>query len=288
MKAGTHEIAATFLKDTILPEGILARVRDDQVQAHHEGVGTITVAGPYKVQGPGVTPSREKIFICRPAARTDEEACAEKILANLAHHAYRRPVTADDMQQLLGLYRQGAQSAGFEVGRATGAAEGSGVACVHLPRGVRRAGCGCPGAPIGSAISSWPRGCPSSCGAAFPDDELLAVAESGQLSDRRCWRGQVKRMLADPRSHDAGQEFHRPVAVPAQYREDLAGSGLAAEFRREPAPVAGEGNRASGRKHGARGSQRRRSPEARTTPSSISAWPSTTGSRASTATSSAA
>ena len=116
VKAGTHEIAATFLKDTILTEGILARVRDDQVQAHHEGVGTITVAGPYNVQGPGVTPSREKIFICQPAARTDEEACAEKILANLAHHAYRRPVTADDMKQLLALYRQGAQSGGFELG----------------------------------------------------------------------------------------------------------------------------------------------------------------------------
>src|SRR4029077_16383823 len=67
VKAGTHEIAATFLKDTVLQEGIIERVREDQVKTHFDGVGTITVAGPYKVQGPGVTPSREKVFTCRPA-----------------------------------------------------------------------------------------------------------------------------------------------------------------------------------------------------------------------------
>src|SRR5262245_25011590 len=91
VKAGTHEIAATFLKDTVVPEGIIDRVREDQVRTYFEGVGTITIAGPYKVQGAGATPSRDKIFICRPAVRADtaeEQACAEKILANLARRAY--------------------------------------------------------------------------------------------------------------------------------------------------------------------------------------------------------
>src|SRR5262249_58848385 len=113
VKAGTHELAATFLKDTVVPEGIIDRVREDQVRTYFEGVGTITIAGPYNVQGSGVTPSREKIFICRPAAPAEEPACAEKILTNLAHRAYRRPVVADDMAQLLALYRQGTRKRGF-------------------------------------------------------------------------------------------------------------------------------------------------------------------------------
>ena len=112
----TREIAATFLKDTVLTEGIIERVREDQVRTYFEGVGTITIAGPYNVQGPGTTASREKIFICRPAARADEQACAQKLLSNLAHHAYRRPVNDEDMSQLMGLYQQGAQGNGFEAG----------------------------------------------------------------------------------------------------------------------------------------------------------------------------
>src|SRR5262249_13796059 len=91
VKAGAHTLVATFLKDTVKPEGILNRTREF---AFFEGVGSVSVAGPYNVQGPGTTPSRERIFVCRPASRADETACAEKILANLAHHAYRRPVTA--------------------------------------------------------------------------------------------------------------------------------------------------------------------------------------------------
>ena len=69
-------------------------------RTYFEGVGSITIAGPYNVQGPGATASRDKIFICRPAARAEEQACAEKILSNLAHRAYRRPIAADDMQPL--------------------------------------------------------------------------------------------------------------------------------------------------------------------------------------------
>src|SRR5215475_12514820 len=74
VKAGTHVIAATFLKDTVLPEGIQFRQRADAVQSHFEGVGSISVAGPYDAQGPGATPSREKIFVCHPSAQAEEQA----------------------------------------------------------------------------------------------------------------------------------------------------------------------------------------------------------------------
>ena len=78
VKAGTRELAATFLKDTLLQEGIIERVRDDVVSTYFEGVGSITVAGPFNVQGPGDTVTRDKIFICRPSAAAEQEACAQK------------------------------------------------------------------------------------------------------------------------------------------------------------------------------------------------------------------
>ncbi len=116
VKAGTHTIAAAFQKDTVMPEGILFRQRFDNIQSHFEGVGGISVAGPYNVQGPGATPSRDKIFVCHPTAAAEEEACAEKILTGLAHRAYRRPVAADDVPELMALYKQGAETGGFEAG----------------------------------------------------------------------------------------------------------------------------------------------------------------------------
>src|SRR5438128_46644 len=116
VKAGTRELAATFLKDTLLKEGIIERGRDDVVQTYFEGVGSITVAGPFNVQGPGETVTRNKIFVCHPSGAAAEQACAKKILSTLAHRAYRRPLGDGDMMQLLALYNAGAQTGGYDCG----------------------------------------------------------------------------------------------------------------------------------------------------------------------------
>jgi mono/diheme cytochrome c family protein len=205
VKAGVHALDATFLKDTVVEEGILDRVREDQVRTYFEGVGTITVAGPYKVEGPGATPSRDKIFVCRPA-RGEELACAEKILSNLARRAYRRPVAADDMSQLLALYQRGAQSVGFESGirlalqkilaspdfifRAEYDPQGAAPASVHRVSDIE----------LASRLSFF-------LWSSIPDDELLAVAESGRLSDASVLQSQVRRMLADERSQALVKNF---------------------------------------------------------------------------------
>jgi mono/diheme cytochrome c family protein len=206
VKAGTQEIGATFLKDTTLREGIIARVRDDQVAAHFDGVATITVAGPYKVQGPGATASRDKIFICRPTARGEEETCAEKVLSNLAHHAYRRLVTAGEMKQLLSLYRQGSQSGGFETGVRLALQK-----ILVSPAFIFRAEYDPPNAVPGTAhpVSDIELASRLSffLWSSIPDDELLAVAESGRLSDKSVLREQVRRMLTDPRSRELVKNF---------------------------------------------------------------------------------
>src|SRR5262249_55963647 len=92
VKAGERTVVATFLKDSLVQEGIIFKPRIDAVQSHFEGIGGISIAGPFKVQGPGATASREKIFICHPNGASEEQACAETIITALAHRAYRRPV----------------------------------------------------------------------------------------------------------------------------------------------------------------------------------------------------
>jgi mono/diheme cytochrome c family protein len=206
VKAGTREIGATFLKDTVLQEGIIDRVREDQVRTYFEGVGTITIAGPYNVQGPGTTASREKIFVCRPAARADDQPCAEKILSNLAHRAYRRPVTDEDMSQLMALYRQGAQSNGFEGGVRLALQK-----ILVSPDFIFRAEYDQAGAKPGSVNRITDLELASRLSfflwSSIPDDELLTVAEAGKLSDKSVMAAQVQRMLKDPRSTELVKNF---------------------------------------------------------------------------------
>jgi Protein of unknown function (DUF1592)/Protein of unknown function (DUF1588)/Protein of unknown function (DUF1585)/Protein of unknown function (DUF1587)/Protein of unknown function (DUF1595) len=205
VKAGTHSIIATFEKDTVIQEGIIFRQRADAVQAHFEGVGSISIAGPFDVQGPGTTPSRDKIFVCHPAAG-EEQACAEKILTNIAHHAYRRPISADDLPQLMALYKQGASTGGFESGVRLALQK-----VLVSPEFIFRAELDPANTPAGTVHRLGDVELASRLSfflwSSIPDDELLAVAERGQLSDPAMLEHQVQRMMADPRSQALVQNF---------------------------------------------------------------------------------
>jgi hypothetical protein len=206
VKAGTRELAATFLKDTVLREGIIERVRDDDVTMYFEGVASITVGGPFSVQGPGDTVSRDRIFVCHPSSAVEQEACATKILSNLAHRAYRRPVTAGDMTQLLALYRAGTQNGGFEAGVRLALQK-----ILVSPDFLFRAEVDPPGAARGSVYTISDIELASRLSfflwSSIPDDQLLAVAEAGRLSDPVVLQAQVKRMLADSRSQALVKNF---------------------------------------------------------------------------------
>jgi len=203
VKAGTRTLVATFVKDSVMPEGILPGNRET---AFFEGVGSISVAGPYNVKGPGATPSRDRIFLCHPAGGAEEPACAEKIISNLVHHAYRRPVAADDLPELLALYRQGAESGGFEAGVRLALQK-----ILVSPEFVFRMEFDPPDAAPGSVqrISDVELASRLSffLWSSMPDDQLLAVAERGELGDASVLEGQVHRMLADPRSQALVKNF---------------------------------------------------------------------------------
>jgi len=206
VKAGTRELAATFLKDTLVKEGIIDRVRGDDVLTYFEGVGSITVAGPFNVQGSGNTVTRDRIFICHPSAAAEQQACAKKIVSNLAHRAYRRPVTDGETAQLLTLYNEGARTNGFEGGVRLALQK-----ILVSPEFLFRAEVDPPGAAPGTVYKISDVELASRLSfflwSSIPDDQLLAVAESGRLSDASVLQAQVKRMLADPRSQALVKNF---------------------------------------------------------------------------------
>jgi hypothetical protein len=200
-KAGMHKLTVTVLKESTIPAEPEYPRHTLYDYAQYKGgvpaVHTVAVGGPYNAKGIGQTESRDKILICKPKNNNDA-ACARKIISNLAHRAYRRPPTKQEVEDLMGFYHQG-KSTSFE--------EGIGLAMERMLAGpeflfiiVDRPDKVKPGEifnisdlELASELSFflWRSG---------PDDELLALAEAGKLSDRGVLEGQVRRMLSDPRS----------------------------------------------------------------------------------------
>jgi hypothetical protein len=164
------------------------------------------VAGPFNVQGPGDTVSRGRIFVCHPSGVSEEQACATRILSTLAHRAYRRPVGADDMTQLLALYKAGAQNGGFDSGVRLALQK-----ILVSPEFLFRSEVDPPGAAPGSIYKVSDVELASRLSfflwSSIPDDQLLALAEGGRLSDASVLQAQVKRMLVDPRSQALVKNF---------------------------------------------------------------------------------
>ena len=212
MKAGPRDVAVAFVKKTSaldetprLPfeRPYFGLQGDTRYQPY---LASVVIAGPFNTDGAGETPSRRQIFVCRPAAHTDESACAKRILSTLARRAYRRPVTAADLQPLLGFYEGGRQEGGFEMGIET-ALRGLLTSSGFLLRLERDPADAAPGSPyrlpdieLASRLSFF-------LWSSIPDDELLSVAVAGRLKDQAELTRQVRRMLADPRSIELVRNF---------------------------------------------------------------------------------
>ena len=212
VRAGMHVVGVSFVGARTEPTGILQRRLSGfslSGLGFYDGsaaVGQVQITGPYDATGPGDTPSRRTIFTCRPAAQTDEDRCAHQILSALARRAYRRPVTDDDLQTLLGFYRSGRAERDFDAGIQK-AVERLLVAPEFLFRIERE--------PIDLAPSTPYRltGLELATRLSFflwsdlPDDELLAVAEAGRLHDSSELERQVRRMLLDTRAEALVDDF---------------------------------------------------------------------------------
>src|SRR6185369_17585705 len=101
VSAGMHSLGATFVaknyapvEDTLQP--YLRSMMPGNVWRVPPHVGAVTVTGPLSTTGVGNTPSRQKVFTCRPDRPEKEAACAKEIVSNLARRAFRRPSTEED------------------------------------------------------------------------------------------------------------------------------------------------------------------------------------------------
>jgi hypothetical protein len=158
------------------------------------------------VTGVSDTPSRRKIFTCRPTTAGEESACAAEIVTRLARQAYRGPVGAEDLQGLIGFYDQGRKDGGFESGirMALQAILASPRFLFRLERApaTLRAGQNYQinDLDLASRLSFFLWG-------TVPDAELVKVASQGTLKTPAVLEKQVRRMLADPRSEALATRF---------------------------------------------------------------------------------
>jgi mono/diheme cytochrome c family protein len=205
VKAGPRLIGVTFVQKTeALDEATLhPRQRSRGTQP---AIAAVTIRGPYNVTSPGDTPSRQRIFTCRPANAAAEPACARQILSTLARRAYRRPVTDKDIATLLTFYDNGRKERDFDLGIQR-ALERLLVSPQFLYRIERDPAGAVPGSvhtvsdlELASRLSFF-------LWSSIPDDELLNVAAAGKLKQPDVLEQQVKRMLADPRSESMVNNF---------------------------------------------------------------------------------
>mgnify|MGYP001179528253 CR=1 FL=1 len=230
--AGEHVVGVSFPRDVWEEESLLpqrphqARGQTDAFNANrmsYAGIREVYIEGPYETTGVAEdTPSRRAIFVCEPEREADEDACASEILSGMARRAYRRPVAGEELRGLLDFYRMGREDGGsFDHGIQFGLerilADPSFLLRVHREPGAGTAAIG-----EGRATVRPARGQPSSDEATYalsdleiasrlafflwssiPDEDLLELAEGGRLTDQSVLRGQVSRMLADPRALDA-------------------------------------------------------------------------------------
>ena len=209
--AGTRTVGVSFLQRTPAPEGLgPARLPVGSLRGGYSdwGVRSLRIDGPIRVQGSGDTPSRRRIFVCRPlsAGEADELDCARRILANLTRRAYRRPVTNDDVDPLLEFYRDGRSRGGFDAGIQS-ALERILVDPEFLFRVERDPATAAPSTAFDLGALDLASRLSFFLWSSVPDEELLEAATAGNLSDPGELEVQVRRMLADVRSKSLVTNF---------------------------------------------------------------------------------
>jgi hypothetical protein len=185
-------------------------IANDNAYMGYANVGSVQIGGPYeKVRlKPDTTtvttstPSRSAILICNPQARSQETACATKVLSRVARRAYRRPATSAEMKTLLEFFSRGRRTGGsFEAGIQL-ALERVLIDPAFLLRVYRTEGTSAQQTyrlsdfEVASRLSFF-------LWSSIPDERLLDLAARKQLTTPATLEQEVRRMLADPRAANA-------------------------------------------------------------------------------------
>jgi hypothetical protein len=206
VKAGTHRVTAAFIErfeglinDLIAP--IDHTMADTEIGIAF-GITTLphlrslSIVGPHRVTGVSDTPSRRKVFSCRPLSKEEEAVCAGAIVRRLATQAFRRPVAEKDLARLMTFYARGREARNFEFGitKAVEAILASPQFLLRVeetPTRLTTATYRLGDYELASRLSFFLLG-------AGPDAELLKLAGEGRLGAPGALAKQAKRLLASP------------------------------------------------------------------------------------------
>jgi mono/diheme cytochrome c family protein len=209
--AGPHQLGVTFLKNSsslieTARQPLQSRFNERRSPRITPAISQVSVTGPYAPQGADDTPSRRRIFVCRPTGPTDEPACAKKILSTLMRRAYRRSISEADLERPMAFYREGKSERDFDTGI------GKALSAVLInPEFLFRVEVDpdktAPGVAyrisdleLASRLSFF-------LWSSLPDDALLDSAIRGELRRPDVLEKHVRRMLADPRSYNLASNF---------------------------------------------------------------------------------
>jgi len=207
-EAGVHDVVVAFIDRSHVesPHNVADPFFDELTKScscappgrRNKLVDGVVISGPFNATGISKSPSRDLIFVCDPKAK-GESACASQITENLAHRAFRRPVTTDEVTRLMQFYDSARKGGGtFDQG-----VEQTVAAILASPNFLYRGIAGVPALTdleLASRLSFflWNTG---------PDPELLTLAESRGLTRPGAMEKQVRRMLADPRASSLVTNF---------------------------------------------------------------------------------
>jgi mono/diheme cytochrome c family protein len=204
LTAGPHEIGVAFIErapaqNSWRLQPFIRSSHDTFDPTGYPHIDTFSITGPYNATGPGDTPSRRQIFLCRPATPAEEEPCARRILSTLMRRAYRGLDTPEDLRRLMEFYATGRKAGNFE--RGIQLALQRMLASAKFVLRIERDPAGStPGSvyrvsdlELASRLSFF-------LWSSIPDDQLLRVAASGRLHQPEVLRQETRRMLADPKA----------------------------------------------------------------------------------------
>lgn len=205
--AGPHVVTVTFVnRDFAESEGRLQPLSAGDAQDEVLRVRSFSIKGPLQVTGMGWTPSRRKIFTCMPQSPQQDEPCAKQIITRLAEEAYRRPVTAEDVDPLMALYAAGAKDGGFE-----GGIRNAVTAILASPFFLYRAEPTPAGVKPGQTYPITDLELASRLAfflwSSDPDNELISLATQNRLHEPAVLKSEVLRMLKDPRAMTLATNF---------------------------------------------------------------------------------
>lgn len=213
---GPHIVGLSFVRRLTEPEGVLQPPQSVFAAAINEmrdgdaAIEQAQITGPFDAAGPGDTPSRRAVFVCTPASNdlSSEEVCATEILSGLANRAYRRPLQQTDIDTLMDFYRigRGDGQSGFDAGIQL-AVERILISPDFLFRVEQDPLNVAPETDyelsdleLASRLSFF-------LWSSIPDEELLSIAERGELQNPDILEAQTQRMLGDPRSSALVKNF---------------------------------------------------------------------------------